>query len=85
VTVTALCPGPTATGFAAMANAGATRLFTLTKPASSADVARAGYEGMKRGKRVVIPGWKNKLLAESVRVTPRRLVTTIVRKFQEPG
>ncbi len=85
VTVTALCPGPTATGFAAVADVGATRLFTLAKPARSADVARAGYEAMKRGKRLVIPGLKNKLLAQSVRVTPRRLVTAIVRKFQEPA
>ena len=83
MTVTALCPGPTATGFAEVANVGATRLFTMTRPATSADVARAGYEAMKRGRRVVIPGVKNKLLAQSVRVSPRRLVTTIVRKMQE--
>jgi short-subunit dehydrogenase len=83
VTVTALCPGPTATGFAAAANVGETRLFTLMPPMSSAKVARAGYEAMKRGKRVVIPGLKNKLLAESVRISPRRLATTIVRKIQE--
>ena len=83
VTVTALCPGPTETGFADAANVGATRLFTMTRPATSADVARAGYEAMQRGRRVVIPGAKNKLLAQSVRVSPRRLVTTIVRKMQE--
>src|SRR5712691_8172351 len=35
VTVTALCPGPTETGFAAAADVGATRLFTMAKPASS--------------------------------------------------
>ena len=84
VTVTALCPGPTETGFASVANIGSTRLFTMTRPASSMDVARAGYEAMKRGRRVVIPGIRNKLLAQSIRVTPRRLVTTIVRKIQEP-
>jgi short-subunit dehydrogenase len=50
---------------------------------SSADVARAGYEGMKRGRRIVIPGVKNKLLTQSIRVSPRRMVTTIVRKLQE--
>jgi short-subunit dehydrogenase len=85
VTVTALCPGPTATGFAAVANVGATRLFSMMPPMKSMSAARAGYEGMKRGRRVVVPGLKNKLLAESVRFTPRRLVTTIVRKMQEPG
>jgi len=83
VTVTALCPGPTETGFAAAANMSGTRLFTMTRPDDSRAVAEAGYEAMKRGRRVVIPGLKNKLLAQSVRVSPRRLVTTIVRKMQE--
>src|SRR5258706_7625520 len=83
VTVTALCPGPTATGFASAAGIGATRLFSLTRPASSAAVARTGYRAMLRGRRVVITGWKNKLLAQSVRISPRRVVTFIVRKLQE--
>lgn len=83
VTVTALCPGPTETGFAAAAKMETSRLFKLFKPATPADVARAGYEGMKHGRRVVIPGMRNKLMAQSVRVSPRRLVTMIVRKMQE--
>ncbi len=83
VTVTALCPGPTATGFAAAAEMTESRLFNVMKPSSSADVARAGYEGMKRGKRIVIPGVKNWMVAESVRFSPRRMVTTIARKLQE--
>jgi short-subunit dehydrogenase len=83
VTVTALCPGPTETGFAAAANMSGTRLFTMMRPGDSRAVAEAGYEAMKRGRRVVVPGLKNKLLAQSVRVSPRRLVTTIVRKMQE--
>jgi short-subunit dehydrogenase len=83
VTVTALCPGPTETGFAAAAKMSGTRLFTMTRPADSRAVAEAGYQAMKRGRRVVIPGLKNKLLAQSIRVSPRRLVATIVRKMQE--
>src|SRR6266542_1149632 len=39
VTVTTLCPGPTETGFAAVADMTASRLFNLAKPMSSADVA----------------------------------------------
>lgn len=83
VTVTALCPGPTETGFAAVANMESSRLFRMAKPMSSADVARFGFEAMKNGKRVAIPGVRNKLLAQSIRVSPRRVVTTIVRKMQE--
>ena len=83
VTVTTLCPGPTQTGFASVADMESSRLFRVFRPASSADVARAGYEGMKRGRRVVIPGIRNKLLVQSLRVSPRRLVTALVRKMQE--
>ena len=83
VTVTALCPGPTATGFGDAAGVNQTRLFTLMKPMSSADVAKAGYEAMKRGRRVAVTGMMNRLLVQSVRVSPRRVVTTIVRKLQE--
>ncbi|HEY2830567.1 MAG TPA: SDR family oxidoreductase, partial [Thermoanaerobaculia bacterium] len=81
VTVTALCPGPTATGFASAAKMESSALFTMTRPAESKDVARAGYEGMKSGKRIVIPGMRNKLMAQSIRISPRRLVTAIVRKM----
>ncbi len=81
VTVTALCPGPTETGFASAANMEGSRLFSMTRPARSSDVARAGYEAMMRGARVVVPGMKNKLLAQSVRISPRRLVTAIVRRM----
>lgn len=83
VRVTALCPGPTATGFAAAADMESARLFNMTRPASSASVAKVGYDALRSGKRVVIPGLRNKLLAQSIRVSPRRVVTTIVRKLQE--
>ena len=83
VTVTALCPGPTATGFAAEAGMEQSRLFSLTKPMSSEEVARYGIRAMEHGKRVAIPGIANKLLTQSIRISPRRVVTTIVRKLQE--
>ena len=83
VTVTALCPGPTATGFAEVAGMESSRLFNLSRPMSSEAVARYGLRAMQSGKRVAIPGIANKLLTQSIRVSPRRLVTTIVRKLQE--
>ncbi|HEX3584272.1 MAG TPA: SDR family oxidoreductase [Thermoanaerobaculia bacterium] len=81
VTVTALCPGPTDTGFAAAAKTESTMLFTMMRPSDAKSVAQAGYAAMKSGKRIIIPGAKNKLLAQSIRVSPRRLVTAIVRKM----
>ena len=83
VTVTALCPGPTATGFQQVANMGTEALLKLMRPVSSMEVARAGYRGMMRGKRIVIPGLKNKLGVQSLRVSPRAVAVKIVRALQE--
>jgi short-subunit dehydrogenase len=46
-------------------------------------VARVGWEGAKRGKRVVVPGLANWILAAGARFSPRRLATRIARKLQE--
>ncbi|HLZ69604.1 MAG TPA: hypothetical protein VKV26_06785 [Dehalococcoidia bacterium] len=46
-------------------------------------IALAGYAGRKKGQTVVIPGFRNRALAFSVRLTPRPLVTRFVRPAQE--
>jgi len=76
VTVTCLCPGPTATEFAVRAGMEKSRLFLLGRMRSP-DVARTGYKAMRRGKRLAIPGIMNKIVMQSVRFTPRKLVTAI--------
>ena len=83
VTVTALCPGATATDFADTAQVGNSRLFQKLGVASADDVARAGYKAMMRGQRVAIPGWRDKLMVQSERIAPRRLVTALARMAQE--
>ena len=83
VTVTALCPGPTDTEFQKQAGLEKTRLFSNPFVRDARSVARAGYEGMLSGKRIVIPGVANRLLAQSVRFAPRRFVTAIARSLQE--
>jgi len=83
VTVTALCPGPTKTDFAATAQVGHSRLFTLFGVADAASVAEFGFRAMMQGKRVAIPGIRNKLVAESHRFFPRNLVTRVARMAQE--
>jgi short-subunit dehydrogenase len=78
VTVTVLCPGPTATGFQARASMEGARLVAGSLPlADAASVARAGYAGFKRGKRIVIPGLLNRLMVQSLRISPRRMVTRV--------
>jgi short-subunit dehydrogenase len=84
VTVTALCPGPTATGFQDRGKMENSNLVKGKKIMDARAVAEAGYRAMMSGKPFVIPGVKNKLLAQSVRFSPRSMVTKIVRKMQEP-
>ena len=82
VTVTALAPGPTRTGFQKRGQLEDSRLVQ-GEIADAASVALAGYRGLMAGKTVVMPGLTAKLLAFSVRLSPRRMVTGIVRRMQE--
>lgn len=83
VTLTALCPGPTHTGFAARAGMRQSRLFTSLLVGDPARVARVGYRGMLRGRRVVIPGALNRVVAFGTRFAPRRVATALARLAQE--
>src|ERR1022692_2537324 len=61
VRVTVLCPGPVPTEFAARAGVkGSMAPGILTQSAES--VAEAGYRGLMRGQRVVVPGLAGKLI-----------------------
>ena len=78
VSMTCLCPGPTITEFGDEAHMEGTLLFRMgAMPA--AGVARAGYDGYRAGKVIVVPGLRNKLTAFSVRMSPRAMVRKIVR------
>jgi short-subunit dehydrogenase len=81
VRVSCLAPGPTDTGFAAQAGMGGTLLFRWGVM-DAARVARAGHDGLRRGKTLVIPGVRNRVLAFSVRLSPRALVTRIAGRLQ---
>lgn len=83
VSVTCLCPGATATGFAQRADMEGTLLFSRLPAAGAANVARAGYRGMLRGKRLVIPGAGNRFVALSPHITPRRMLLWFSRKAVE--
>ena len=81
VTVSCLCPGATKTAFFARAKMEGTRLLSMQPLADASAVARAGYEGWKRGKRVVVPGAMNAALAFSPKITPRSLLLRISRRL----
>jgi uncharacterized protein len=82
ITVTALCPGPTATGFERRAGLEDSRLFRLLRPMSAEAVARAGYRGLRTGRRVVVPGARSRALTLVPRFFPRLWVTKMVRVLQ---
>ena len=84
VTVTCLCPGATDTGFQKRAGTEDTILFRWLRPMDSRAVVRDGYRALMSGKPLVISGLRNWLLAESLRISPRRLVTAISGALIEP-
>lgn len=81
VTVSALCPGPTWTEFQKRAGMRPSRLFALAAMDAAA-VARAGYDGLMRGKMLIVPGLANKLIASTAPLLPLRLVTAAVKWVQ---
>ena len=81
LTVTAFCPGPTRTQFQKRSNTEKIRENSFAMEAAPA--AEAGYRGLMTGKRLVIPGFTNKLLAILVRLFPRSLVIRVTRFLEE--
>jgi uncharacterized protein len=83
VTVTALCPGATESGFQAAAAMEESALVKGRKLPTSREVAEYGYKAMMKGKTVAIHGLMNYILANSVRFMPRAWVVKITRKIQD--
>ena len=83
VRVTALCPGPVDTGFAAAAGLEGTPLMKAS-PAkvSAAAVAAAGWNGLAAGKAEVVPGLLVRIGMQGLRVTPRRLAARLAERGQ---
>ena len=88
VTVTCLCPGPTATEFGVRSGVDQTVLFRLGT-VSARYVARQGYQALRRRKVVKIPGAISWFVTFMLRFTPRWLVrkisTWLVRSQHEAG
>jgi uncharacterized protein len=81
VRVSCLAPGATDTQFAAQADMTGTLAFRLGMMAAE-PVARAGHDGLRRGKTLVIPGLRNRAMTLGVRVTPRAVVTRLAGRLQ---
>jgi short-subunit dehydrogenase len=84
ITVTCLMPGATETHFFERADMLDTKVGSEEK-APPADVAKEGYEAMKRGEDHVVAGWKNKVSAAMTNVVPDSMLAEQHRKTAEPG
>lgn len=84
VHVSCLCPGPTVSRFRDRAGTGKTRLSRVGAPMASMAVARLGYRGFRHNRRVVITGFRNRLLARLAPFMPRRTLLGMVHNLQSP-
>jgi short-subunit dehydrogenase len=80
ITVSALCPGPTATNFGKVARGDKVRRRKLPGMTAS-DVAKFGYEKFRQRRVIIIPGLGNKITVQLVRFIPRNLLRKLVKYF----
>jgi len=80
VTVTALCPGMSDTGFATTAQQKITPALKLLMM-QPAPVVRAGIRALQAGRISVVPGWANKATAIFIWATPRWLHQAIFSRI----
>ena len=83
ITVTALCPGPTKSGFQKAANMEKSGLVKEKNMPDSKKVAMYGYKAMMKGKRVAVQGLVNKEIAFFSRRVPKGMVLKAARKVNE--
>ena len=81
VRVTALCPGPVPTEFQAVADTPDGEQKTLMTTYAD-QVAEQGYRGLMAGKRLVVPGFLNKLVVYGTVFVPHALLLPLVAERQ---
>ena len=84
VSVTALCPGPTRTGFVDALGAEVGHTAIYRRLADPEPVIEAGLRALDKGRAVIIPGVRNKLLAASGRFMPREWLTRVSARLLRP-
>jgi short-subunit dehydrogenase len=85
VHVTALCPGPTVTGFVDALGADVSHVGLYQHLAAPGPVVEAGLRGLDRGRAVVVPGWRNKAMATAGRFSPGWVSALISGRMLRPS
>ena len=78
VTLSVLCPGPTATDFLSRAG-----VSFKTKSASSEYVARYAIDKLLKGKKVILPTFKIKCARFLCKIVPDRILSKVAYKIQK--
>lgn len=87
IPVTALCPGPVATGFATAAGTTERALAGMLPRAmwmAAREVARAGVDGLARDRAVVVPGLLNRLASLVASATPASVSAGALERVRQP-
>jgi uncharacterized protein len=83
VTVSALCPGYTTTGFQARAGIGANMDLARLPVSTAIEVAEAGYAGLIAGRREIVPGSLNRLGIGLLPFLPKSLTLAVISRLQQ--
>lgn len=83
IKISALCPGPTATGFEKSSNLEESSLFKRMKVMTAKKVAEIGYKEFQKGKAIIIPGIFNRIAVFGTRFLSRKFIVKTARKLQE--
>jgi short-subunit dehydrogenase len=82
ITVTCLCPGPTDTNFFETAGIKSI-VFRRFRLMSAREVAKVGFNAIKKNKTIAIPGLKNKLIVFLERFIPRIVIAKLAGKLHK--
>ncbi len=85
VMVTALCPGPTETGFVSALGSDVSHTAIYRNLAKPEPVVAAGLRALDRGRPVVVPGLRNWLMAQSGQFSPGWLAALIGKRLLRPA
>ncbi|SHH03131.1 SDR family NAD(P)-dependent oxidoreductase [Pedobacter caeni] len=83
VSVSCLCPGPTATGFSSRAGMDALAELAEKFNMAAEVVAKIGLKGMFSKKAEIIPGFLNKISAFGTRFLPKSLIERITARLYQ--
>jgi short-subunit dehydrogenase len=82
VTVTALCPGPTQSGFQKVSQMSKSAIVKNKQLPTAKEVAEFGYKALMNNNTVAVHRWMNRVLIILVKFLPRKYIPQIIRQAQ---